>query len=262
VAGRLDGRGVLITGGGTGIGRVLAAHYGREGARVVVAGRRRELLDETVAAVRSAGGIADALVADVRREDDCARLVTDALARLGRLDVLVNTAGVPGTDMPVSEMTLENWNDTIATNLTGPMLLVREALTRAMLSARRGNVQFLSSAAAMNVRPKKAHYAVAKMGLVPLTQTLAHEVGPHGIRVNCLVVGLVEGDLVDRWITRMAGESGRSPEAVRETLVQTSPLRRAVTPDEVAALSVFLASDDASAITGQSIAVTSGALMR
>jgi NAD(P)-dependent dehydrogenase (short-subunit alcohol dehydrogenase family) len=262
VAARLDGRGVLITGGGTGIGRVLASQYAREGARVVVAGRRHDPLDETVAAVRAAGGTADALVADVRREDDCVRLVADALARLGRLDVLVNNAGVPGTDMPVSEMTLANWNDTIATNLTGPMLLAREALVRAMLPARRGNVQFLSSAAAMNIRPRKAHYAVAKMGLVPLTQTLAHEVGAHGVRVNCLVVGLVEGELVDRWVARMAGESGRSPEAIRDTLVATSPLRRAVTPDEVAALSVFLASDQASAITGQSIAVTNGALMR
>jgi len=262
VAGRLEGRGVLITGGGTGIGRVLAAHYCLEGARVVVAGRRSEPLEETVTAVRATGGTADALVADVRREDDCVRLIGEALELLERLDVLVNNAGVPGTDMGVSEMTLANWNDTIATNLTGPMLLAREALARAMLPARRGNVQFLSSAAAMNVRPKKAHYAVAKMGLVPLTQTLAHEVGAHGIRVNCLVLGLVEGDLVDRWITRMAGESGRSPEAVRETLVQASSLRRAVTSDEVAALSVFLASDDASAITGQSIAVTNGALMR
>ena len=142
------------------------------------------------------------------------------------------------------------------------MLLTREALTRAMLPAGRGNVQFFSSAAAMNVRPKKAHYAVAKMGLVPLTQTLAHEVGPHGIRVNCLVIGLVDGELVDRWIARMAGDTGRAPERIRETLVATSAQKRAVTPDEVAALSVFLASDEASAITGQSIAVTNGALMR
>ena len=257
-----DGRAVLITGGGTGIGRALATTYAAAGARVVVAGRRLDPLAQTVEIVQQAGGTCHALTADVRREADCARLVDEALSRLGRLDVLVNNAGVPGTDMGVAEMTLENWNDTLATNLTGPMLLTREALRQAMIPAGAGNVQFCSSAAGMNVRPRKAHYAAAKLGLTALTQTLAHEVGRHGIRVNCLVIGLVAGELVERWIARMARETGRPPEAVRETLVASSPLRRAVEPDEVARLSLFLASDDASAITGQSIAVTGGALMR
>jgi NAD(P)-dependent dehydrogenase (short-subunit alcohol dehydrogenase family) len=259
---RLEGRGVLITGGGTGIGRVLATTYAAEGARVVVAGRRRDPLAETEQAVRRAGGTCHVVTADVRREADCVRLVGEALAQLGRLDVLVNNAGTPGTDMGVADMTLENWTDTLATNLTGPMLLTREALRQAMIPAGTGNVQFCSSAAGMNVRPQKAHYAVAKLGLVALTQALAHEVGRHGVRVNCLVVGLVEGELVERWIARMAGETGRAPNAIRETLVASSPMRRAVEPDEVAKVSVFLASDDASAITGQSIAVTNGALMR
>jgi NAD(P)-dependent dehydrogenase (short-subunit alcohol dehydrogenase family) len=159
-------------------------------------------------------------------------------------------------------MTLENWNDTLATNLTGAMLLTRETLRQVMIPAGRGNVQFCSSAAGMSIRPHKAHYAVAKLGLVALTQTLAREVGRHGIRVNCLVIGLVAGELVDRWIARMAGESGRSADAIRESLVSSSPLGRAVEPDEVASVSVFLASDEASALTGQSIAVTAGALMR
>ena len=259
---RLTGRGVLVTGGGTGIGRVLAVIYAREGARIAIAGRRSAPLEETAALIRTAGGTCDVFPADVRREEDCVRLVRDALGRLGRLDVLVNNAGTPGTDLTVAEMTLENWNDTVATNLTGPMLLTREALRQAMIPAGAGNVQFCSSAAGMNVRPKKAHYAVAKLGLVALTQTLAHEVGPLGIRVNCLVIGLVAGELVDRWIARMAAESGRSPEAIRQALVASSPLRRAVEPEEVAKLSLFLASDEASAITGQSIAVTAGALMR
>ena len=166
MTGRLGGRGVLVTGGGSGIGRVLAATYAREGARVVVAGRRAEPLEETAAEVRRAGGTCHAVQADVRGEEDCARLVRETLDRLGRLDVLVNNAGAPGTDMPVAEMTLANWHDTLATNLTGPMLLTREALRQAMIPAGGGNVQFCSSAAGMNVRPKKAHYAVAKLGLV------------------------------------------------------------------------------------------------
>jgi 3-hydroxybutyrate dehydrogenase len=128
-----------------------------------------------------------------------------------------------------------------------------------MVPAGRGNVQFLSSAAADNVRPRKAHYAVAKMGLVPLARTLAREVGGAGIRVNCLVVGLVAGDLVDHWVARMARESGRGEDDVRAGLTAGIPLGRALDADEITATSVFLATDAASAITGQTIRVTGGA---
>jgi NAD(P)-dependent dehydrogenase (short-subunit alcohol dehydrogenase family) len=222
--------------------------------RLVLAGRRRALLDETAAAV----GEALVVPADVTSETDCAALVDRTLAAYGRLDVLVNNAGAPGTDMPVAEMTLENWNATLAVNLTGPMVLAREALRRAMLPAARGNVQFVSSMAAVNVRARKAHYAAAKMALVPLTETLAKEVGPQGIRVNCIMVGLVAGDLVDRWVARMAAERGVPERAVRESLVADFPIRRPVAPEEVAAVSVFLASDAASALTGQTIKVSNG----
>jgi NAD(P)-dependent dehydrogenase (short-subunit alcohol dehydrogenase family) len=257
---RFEGRVVLITGAGTGIGRSLTLAYAREGARLVIGARRAEPLEETARGVRALGGECLVIPADVTREADCIALVRTTLDHCGRLDVLVNNAGAPGTDMPVAEMTLANWNETIAVNLTGPMLLTREALSRAMLPARRGNVQFLSSAAAKNVRPRKAHYAAAKLGLVALTQTLAHEVGDHGVRVNCIVVGLVAGELVDRWVARMAAESGRSEDGIRAALVAGFPVKRALEADEIASVSLFLASDAASGITGQSINVTNGAL--
>jgi NAD(P)-dependent dehydrogenase (short-subunit alcohol dehydrogenase family) len=259
---RFDGQVVLVTGAGTGIGRVVAREYAREGARLAIGARRTELLEETAREVRALDAECLIVPSDVTREADCVMLVGRTLDRYGRLDVLINNAAVPGTDMHVTDMTLDNWNTTIATNLTGPMLLTREALRRAMIPARRGNVQFFSSAAAKRIRARKAHYAVAKMGLIPLTQTLALEVSEYGVRVNCLVIGLVAGDLVDRWVARIASERGRPVDEVRQALLADIPMKRPVEPDEIAALSLYLASDAASAITGQNINVTNGAEVR
>ncbi len=259
---RFAGRVVLITGAGTGIGRVLALAWASEGAQVVLGARRRELLDETAALVAAAGSTALVVPTDVTQEEDCRAIVAHTLGRFGRLDVLINNAAIPGTDQRVVEMDLENWNRTIAVDLTGPMLMTRESLRQAMIPQRSGNVQFMSSAAAKKIRPRKAHYAVAKMGLIPLAQTLAHEVSEYQIRVNTLVIGLVAGDLVERWIQRTADESGRSEQEVRAGLLAEIPLRRPIEPREIADLSLYLASDAASAITGQNINVTAGAEMR
>ena len=253
---------VIVTGAGTGIGRATALAYAREGARVVRGARRVELLVETGKQIGAAGGEWLALPCDVTRESDCVALIARSLERFGRLDVLVNNAAIPGTDMAVVDMTLENWNRTIATDVTGPMLLAREALRQTMIGARSGNIQFFSSAAAKKVIPRKAHYAVAKMGLIPLAQVLAHEVGPYGIRVNTIVIGGVAGELVDRYIERLAGEGQGTVEELRARMGSDAALKRMIQPEEIAAVSLFLASDAASSITGQNINATCGSEMR
>ena len=258
---KLDGRVCLVTGAGTGIGRVLATTYAEAGETVVLAARRREPLEETAGVVRSTGGTAHTFTCDVRDEHQCVELVGATLEAAGRLDVLLNNAAVPGTDQHVAAMDLANWNETIATNITGPMLLAREALRQWMLPAGTGNIQFFSSGAAKTVLPGKAHYAVAKLGLLPLAQTLAMEVGRQGVRVNTLVIGTVAGDLVEGWLDRLSAQ-GQDRDELLGRLTASAALGRLVQPEEVAQTSLWLASDAASAITGQDINVTAGAEKR
>ena len=248
----------LITGASGGIGRVLARRYARSGAKVALVARRSDELNVTAGAIADEGGEALALVADIRDENQCCDVITATVSRWGRLDVLINNAAVPGSDQSVVDATVDNWNDVLATNLVAPMVLSREALRQAMIPAKAGNIQFLSSAAARNVLPLKAHYAAAKLGLTALGQTLALEVGTIGIRVNTLVVGGVAGELFDTYVGRRAKAGGISPADVRRRLVGLNKLGRLVQPDEVAEVSIWLASDASSAITGQDINVTGG----
>ena len=254
----LADRVVAITGASGGIGRALARRYAARGARVALLARRPDELAVTADAVTDAGGAASVHVVDIRDEAQCRDAVSAIGARWGRLDVLVNNAAVPGTDQPVSEATLDNWWDVLATNLIAPAILTREALRQVMIPAGRGNIQFLSSSAARSVLPGKAHYAAAKLGLSALAQTLAVEVGGIGIRVNTLVLGSVQGELMDAYIARRSAEDGVDAGTVRARLAAMNKLGRLISPEEVADVSLWLASDGASAITGQDVFVTGG----
>lgn len=251
----LRGRLALITGASGGIGRVLARRYAGCGAAVVLVARRGEELAHTA---RLVAAQSLQLVADIRVEDQCREVVTKAMSRFGRLDVLVNNAAIPGVDQAVSNATAANWQDVLDTNLLAPMLLSREVLQQAMIAAARGNIQFLSSLAANLALPRKAHYAAAKSGLSALSQTLAVEVGELGIRVNIMVIGAVAGELVDNYVLKLAHEQQLPADVVRRRLASGNALARLVIPEEVADVSVWLASDTASAITGQDIFVTGG----
>lgn len=254
----LRGRVALITGASGGIGRVLARRYAGCGAAVVLVARRSEELAHTARLVADDDGQSLQLVADIRVEDQCREVVTKAMSRFGRLDVLVNNAAIPGVDQAVSNATAANWQDVLDTNLLAPMLLSREVLQQAMIAAGRGNIQFVSSLAANLALPRKAHYAAAKSGLSALSQTLAVEVGELGIRVNTMVIGAVAGELVDNYVSKLAHEQQLPADVVRRRLASGNALARLVIPEEVADVSVWLASDTASAITGQDIFVTGG----
>ncbi|HMD46267.1 MAG TPA: SDR family oxidoreductase [Acidimicrobiales bacterium] len=249
---------MIITGAGGGLGRVMATQYAGEGALVTIAGRRPDALEETAAGID-----AEVLVVptDVTDEDQVRRLVAATVERHGRVDVMLNNAAQPGTDRHLWEQTLENWNATIAVDVTAAMLCTREVLNQSMLERRSGSIVNFSSSAGWNGLPRKSHYCVAKAGLRTLTKVAAQELGPYGIRVNCVVPGAIDTELLRNYQRRIADEQGVPVEKIRQSSARASALRKISTPEEVSAVVRFLAADDSVTITGQSISVDSGTFL-
>jgi len=258
MAGRLAGKVAIITGASTGCGPVMAELFVREGARVLLAARREELVLE---AASKAGKGAVGMRADVTREEDVRAMVDRAMQEFGQVDVMLNNAAAPGTDKYVWEQTLENWNATIAIDLTAAMLCTREVLNRSMLERKTGSIVNFSSTAGWTGMPRKTHYTAAKAALRAFTKAVALEVGPHGIRCNCLVPGGIETDLWKNWGRRMAAEQGIDFETWRARAVEAVPLRTVSTPQDIAQLALFLSSDESRTITGQSINCDAGGYM-
>lgn len=259
MSGRLSGKVAIITGASTGLGPVMAARFVDEGAKVLLAARREELVRE---AARSAGDGAIAMRADVTNEDDVVAMVARSVEEFGHVDVLCNNAAAPGTDRYIWEQTLENWNATIAIDVTAAMLCTREVLKQSMLERRAGVILNFSSTAGYGGVPRKSHYVTAKAALRALTKVTALDVGEYGIRCNCIVPGAIDTELWRNWVRRTADEHGVAYEAQRLRLLRNVALRDISTTDDVANLAVFLASDESRTITGQSIPVDAGGFMQ
>ena len=255
---RLGGNTAVITGASTGLGPVMARMFVDEGARVLLAARREELVQQ---AAEEAGGDAIAMRADVTDEADVAAMIARAVDAFGHVDVMVNNAAQPGTDTWVWEQTLENWNATIAIDVTAAMLCTREVLRQSMLERRSGSIVNFSSTAGFTAIPRKTHYVTAKAALRAFTQGVANEVGPHGIRCNCIVPGGIETELWENWVRRTAAEQNVDYDSHRARMLGGTALRDISKPEDVANLAVFLASDESRTITGQSIVCDAGGYM-
>lgn len=256
---RLDGKVAIITGASTGLGPVMADRFVREGAKVLLAARREELVRDAAAA---AGEGAIAMRADVTNEDDVAKMVARAVEEFGHVDILCNNAAAPGKDLWIWEQTLENWNATISIDVSAAMLCTREVLKQSMLERKSGVILNFSSTAGYNGMVRKSHYVTAKAALRAFTKTVALEVGQHGIRCNCIVPGSIDTELWRNWVKRRAAEEGVDYDTQRSRSLQGVALRDISSCDDVANLALFMASDESRTITGQSIPVDAGGYMQ
>ncbi len=250
---RCDGQRVLVTAGAAGIGRVVAQRFLEASARVHLCDVDAEALDEARAALPEAGVSA----ADVADEAAVERLFEAAQAQLGGLDVLVNNAGIAGPTKAVEEIELEEWQRTLEVNLSGQFLCARRAVP--LLKATGGGlIVNLSSAAGVFGFPLRTPYAASKWGVIGFAKSLAMELGPDKIRVNAICPGVVEGDRIERVIAAKAEALGIGHEEMRERLLANVSLRSSVTPDDIAAMILYLASSAGARISGQALSVDGG----
>jgi 3-oxoacyl-[acyl-carrier protein] reductase len=230
---RLDGRVAVVTGGNRGIGQATSLALAREGAKVVVAGRNESNCEKVVAKIRASGGTAVGTRTDVSDEADVAAMVSTAIEHFKRIDILVNNAAVNLPYRAVVDLTLDEWNRVVATNLTGPFLCCR-AVVPVMIAQRYGKIINMSSRGGRQGEAGRTPYRSTKAAIINFTECLAAEVKEHGIDVNAICPGAVDTDMM-REIT-----NGNVPSY-------------AMPPEDIASVVVFLASDESRAITGAAI---------
>jgi NAD(P)-dependent dehydrogenase (short-subunit alcohol dehydrogenase family) len=260
---RLADKVAFVTGGGSGIGRAIAKSLAEEGASVCVAGRNRQNLEAAAVEFSALGARALAVPMDISLERDVIDAVQKCIHELGGVDILVNNSGIGGPTKYVWDLSLEEWNQVIAVDLTGSMLASREVLKHMVPAGKGGSIIVVGSEGGRSGDgrsgyPRRAPYCSAKMGLIGLTETLARECGPHGIRVNCITPGAVRGERFVRMIGGRAQAEGITFDEALANEMKMYSLGRPTEEDELGRVCVFLASEDAAAITGQTIPVNCG----
>jgi NAD(P)-dependent dehydrogenase (short-subunit alcohol dehydrogenase family) len=254
---KLERKIAIITGGGGGIGRAIALRFTREGAAVVLAGPTEEKIKSVEKEIQDAGGLALAVHADVADEADVERVAADALGQFGQIDILVNNAGIAGPTALVPDVSREDWDRTFAVNLTGAFLCAKYVL-RHMMERRSGCIINITSIAGLQAYAYRSPYCASKWGMIGLTQTLAQEGGQYGITANAIAPGPVQGPRIER-VIRNRAEAMKLPyeEAVRQ-YVEPTALKRMVEEEDIAAMALFLASDEGANITGETLNISAG----
>jgi NAD(P)-dependent dehydrogenase (short-subunit alcohol dehydrogenase family) len=259
---RLHNKVAIITGGGKGIGRAISLAFASEGASVVMAARTRSILEEAAEEIRAQGGNAKAIQTDITDERQIERMVAETIHAYGRIDILVNNSGIAGPTARVVDLDVDEWNEVLAIDLTGGMLCAKHVLKH--MIPRKGGViiNIVSeggrSGDGRSGYPMRSPYCCSKAGLIALTETLSVEVGEFNIRVNAISPAAVRGERIINVVKGRSEATGLPFEEVMGKLVENYSLKRPAEESEIAAAAVFLASDESSAITGQTLVTHCG----
>jgi NAD(P)-dependent dehydrogenase (short-subunit alcohol dehydrogenase family) len=248
--GRLEGKSVIITGAGSGIGRAASLLFTKEGAKLIAVDRS-ESVKETERLVSDAGGTVEAVMADAGEETDVKAFIDKALSKYGRLDAIWANAGVSGGLVPLADQTVEHWQEILRINLIGPFLAIKYSIPH-MIKQKSGAIVCTASVAALKSGASGHPYGASKAGVISLVQTTAYSLSGTGVRINAVCPGLIETGM-----TKPIFDNAKS-RGTDHKIGQLNPLKRAGQPHELAAMGLFLASDDASYVNGQAIPVDGG----
>ncbi|MDE2364277.1 MAG: SDR family oxidoreductase [Hyphomicrobiales bacterium] len=251
MTGRLQGKAAIVTGAGSGIGRASAMAFAREGARVLIADRAEDGLNHTLELIQKAGHAAEALAMDAGDEKDVVRLVDLAVKTFGRLDIVYANAGVSGGMTTLFEASVETFTEILRINLIGPFLAIQKAAPH-MIRQGGGSIICTASVAGLRANAGNVQYAASKAGVISLVQTCSNALIGTGVRVNAICPGLIETGM-----TKPIFDLARS-RGTDSKIGQLNPLQRAGRPEEIAAMALFLASDEASYVNGQAFPVDGG----
>jgi NAD(P)-dependent dehydrogenase (short-subunit alcohol dehydrogenase family) len=249
--GRLSGKRAIVTGAASGIGRATVILFAREGARVLAVDRAGTSLDDTVAAARAAGGTALAVVGDAGDETSVAGFVDRCVDEWGAVDAVYANAGISGGRVPLLEQTVEQWQEILRVNLIGPWLLIKHAAP-VMMAHGGGSIVCTASVGGLRANAGGSPYAASKAGVISLVQTAANALVGENVRVNAICPGLIETGM-----TKPLFDAARA-RGSEKRIGQLNPLQRFGRPDEIAAMALFLASDESSYVNGQAFAVDGG----
>ncbi len=248
--GRLEGKSVVITGAGSGIGRAAALLFTKEGAKLIAVDKT-EAVQETVEMVKKAGGTAEAVIADAGSDQDVSGFINKAVSTYGKLDAIWANAGVSGGLVPLAEQTPEHWQEVLRVNLIGPFLAIKHSIP-IMTKQGSGSIVCTASVAGLKSGASGHPYAASKAGVISLVQTTAYSLSGTGVRINAVCPGLIETGMTKPTFERAKARGTESK------IGQLNPLKRAGQPHELAAAGLFLASDEASYVNGQALPVDGG----
>jgi len=259
---KLAGQVAIVVGGARGIGEAIAHTFAREGANLVLVDleNMKPQLDEVVQSITQMGGKAITVVADCTADNRVNQIVDETMRRWGRIDILVNSAGLRGPLVPVQDISEQEWDSVLAVNLKAVFLCCK-AVLKVMMQQKSGSIVSISGTAGKEGMALRGSLCAAKWGLLGLTQTIAKEAGPYGIRANVICPGgMDEPDLRAMYAERAKG-LGMEFSDLEKSVLELTPLRKYAKHDEVAKAALFLASSDSSHTTGESLNVSGGRLM-